>query len=158
MMIVGLFANPILVFKMGNDTAWDLEGHYYLLHLDSFWEPRKASFGRKKDRFGGVWRCHLFCRSKIKLTKTQQRAYLEKKDYQKVLSTITACDDNSLWWIIELDIDCLRAYSFFNISQWWAKNQKRCTYNILGSIVCLKGWNHYLFCIKISSLDREICP
>ena len=131
MMIVGLFANPILVFKMGNDTAWDLERVIIIFFI---WirsgnqerlllEEKKIDLEESEDVI-------FFAESKIKLTKTQQRAHLERKDYQKVLSTITACDDTSIWWIIGLDIDCLRAYSFFNISQWWAKNQKRCTYNI----------------------------
>ena len=128
MMIVGLFANPILVFKMGNDTAWDLERVIIIFFI---WirsgnqerlllEEKKIDLEESEDVI-------FFAESKIKLTKTQQRAHLERKDYQKVLSTITACDDTSIWWIIGLDIDCLRAYSFFNISQWWAKNQKRCT-------------------------------
>ena len=38
----------------------------------------------------------FFAESKIKLTKTQQRAHLERKDYQKVLSTITAWDRTSI--------------------------------------------------------------
>lgn len=128
MMIVGLFANPILVFKMGNDTAWDLERVIIIFFI---WirsgnqerlllEEKKIDLEESEDVI-------FFAESKIKLTKTQQRAHLERKDYQKVLSTITACDDTSIWWIIGLDIDCLRAYSFFNISQWWAKNQKKCT-------------------------------
>ena len=128
MMIVGLFANPILVFKMGNDTAWDLERVIIIFFI---WirsgnqerlllEEKKIDLEESEDVI-------FFAESKIKLTKTQQRAHLERKDYQKVLSTITACDDTSIWWIIGLDIDCLRAYSFFNISEWWAKNQKKCT-------------------------------
>ena len=128
MMIVGLFANPILVFKMGNDTAWDLERVIIIFFI---WirsgnqerlllEEKKIDLEESEDVI-------FFAESKIKLTKTQQRAHLERKDYQKVLSTITACDDTSIWWIIGLDIDCLKAYSFFNISQWWAKNQKKCT-------------------------------
>ena len=128
MMIVGLFANPILVFKMGNDTAWDLERVIIIFFI---WirsgnqerlllEEKKIDLEESEDVI-------FFAESKIKLTKTQQRAHLERKDYQKVLSTITACDDTSIWWIIGLDIDCLRAYSFFNISQWWAENQKKCT-------------------------------
>ena len=128
MMIVGLFANPILVFKMGNDTAWDLERVIIIFFI---WirsgnqerlllEEKKIDLEESEDVI-------FFAESKIKLTKTQQRAHLERKDYQKVLSTITACDDTSIWWIIGLDIACLKAYSFFNISQWWAKNQKKCT-------------------------------
>ena len=133
-------------FKMGNDTAWDLERVIIIFFI---WirsgnqerlllEEKKIDLEESEDVI-------FFAESKIKLTKTQQRAHLERKDYQKVLSTITACDDTSIWWIIGLDIDCLRAYSFFNISQWWAKNQKKCTTLKQLFIVCLNGWNHHFF-------------
>ena len=37
-------------FKMGNDTAWDQEGHYYLLHLNSFWEENQLLLEEKNRR------------------------------------------------------------------------------------------------------------
>ena len=47
-------------FKMGNDTAWDQEGHYYLLHLNSFWEENQLLLEEKNRRRRSIWNCRHY--------------------------------------------------------------------------------------------------
>ena len=53
-------------FKMGNDTAWDQEGHYYLLHLNSFWEENQLLLEEKNRRRRSIWNCRHYLEKLLK--------------------------------------------------------------------------------------------
>ena len=112
-------------FKMGNDTAWDQEGHYYLLHLNSFWEENQLLLEEKNRRRRSIWNCRHYLEKLLKyrcfcryfLVKTtlkfifqkmmemsfhvHTKKYAKKHQIKLHFATFTKTKNTKVWWLEE---------------------------------------------------------